>query len=46
MFSLQLLFIASFATSLLKKFGNNGYANFFVEDTDYNNYLKELWRGP
>lgn len=26
----------------LKKFGNNGYANFFVEDTDYNNYLKEL----
>lgn len=26
----------------LKKFGNDGYANFFVEDTDYNNYLKEL----
>ncbi len=26
----------------LKKFGNNGYANFFIEDTDYNNYLKEL----
>ncbi len=26
----------------LKKFGNNGYANLFVEDTDYNNYLKEL----
>lgn len=26
----------------LKKFGENGYANFFVEDIDYNNYLKEL----
>ena len=26
----------------LKKFGNNGYANFFLEDNDYNNYLKEL----
>lgn len=26
----------------LKKFGNDGYANFFVEDADYNNYLKEL----
>ncbi len=26
----------------LEKFGENGYANFFVEDIDYNNYLKEL----
>ena len=26
----------------LEKFGNNGYANFFLEDIDYNNYLKEL----
>ena len=26
----------------LKKFGENGYANFFVEDIDYNNYLMEL----
>lgn len=26
----------------LKKFGNDGYANFFAEDTDYDNYLKEL----
>ena len=26
----------------LKKFGIDGYANFFVEDRDYNNYLKEL----
>ena len=26
----------------LEKFGYNGYANFFVEDMDYNNYLREL----
>ncbi len=26
----------------LEKFGNGGYANFFVEDMEYNNYLKEL----
>jgi uncharacterized protein len=26
----------------LKKFGKNGYANFFVEDIDYDNYLKEF----
>ncbi len=26
----------------LKKFGNDGYANFFLEDIEYNNYLKEL----
>ena len=26
----------------LKKFGNDGYANFFLEDTDYSNSLKEL----
>ena len=26
----------------LKKFGNDGYANFFLEDMEYNNYLKEL----
>ena len=26
----------------LKKFGIDGYANFFVEDNEYNNYLKEL----
>lgn len=26
----------------LKKFGNNGYANFFLEDSEYEEYLKEL----
>ncbi len=26
----------------LKKFGKDGYANFFLEDTDYSNSLKEL----
>lgn len=26
----------------LKKFGEYGYANFFLEDKDYDNYLKEL----
>lgn len=26
----------------LKKFGNDGYANFFLEDNDYNNYLEKL----
>ena len=26
----------------LKKFSENGYANFFLEDKDYDNYLKEL----
>lgn len=26
----------------LKKFGKNGYANFFLEDEKYENYLKEL----
>ena len=26
----------------LKKFGNDGYANFFLEDKDYDNYLEEL----
>ena len=26
----------------IEKFGIDGYANFFVEDMEYNNYLKEL----
>lgn len=26
----------------LEKFGNDDYANFFAEDMEYNNYLKEL----
>lgn len=26
----------------LKKFGNDGYANFFLEDKNYEDYLKEL----
>lgn len=26
----------------LKKFSEDGYANFFLEDEAYNNYLKEL----
>ena len=26
----------------LEKFGNDGYANFFAEDMEYNNYLKKL----
>lgn len=26
----------------LKKFGNDGYANFFLEDMEYSNYLTEL----
>lgn len=26
----------------LKKFGEKGYTKFFLEDSDYDNYLKEL----